>query len=390
MAQDTGEHDAHVGPGVHLPDPTMWPFVAGLAAMLLSVALVWWARVDDQRDVSGPLLGAAAAVTLFTVAGWGYEDGRMRQKARAQDEREGQAAKRTQLITFAVAEGEIGAATAMGGIVDAIQEAHAELRAAPGFEDLRINVSPADVGPSQVIVETTWSTSEELAAFEETERTIIDLINRHPEEIVPGSVQTFDMQVVRDTKDTSVRFGLGAATALLGSLIVGGFAIGAGLTLFEGEGGEGGVTGPMIDGPGDFEGTVTAKSTAFDFKEITLPPAADLTIVIDNQDDLVAHNIAFFQGEEPGAGPYLQGCSAGCEEAPDVRTALRLGIVTQEFSFTTPAPGRYGFLCEVHPDTMRGVLIVAEGALLPGEEPPPPEPAEGEGEPAEGEGAAEA
>ena len=390
MAHDTGEHDAHVGPDVHLPDPSIWPFVAGIAAMLLSAALVWWARVDEDRDISGPLVGAAAVVALFSVAGWGYEDGRMRQKAREQDEHAREAAKRTQVITFGVAEGEIAAATAEGGVVDAIQQAHDELRAAPGFEDLRINVSRADVGASQVIVETTWSTADELAAFEETERTIVDLINQHPEQIVAGSVQAFDMQVVRDTKDTSVRFGLGAATALLGSLIVGGFAVGAGLTLFEGEGAAGEGGGVSIDGggPGPFEGTVTARNTAFDFDEITLPPAAEIMMVMENQDDSVAHNIAFFQGEDAGVGALLQGCTAGCEPETDVRTAIQLGIVTQEFSFTTPEPGRYGFFCEVHPDTMRGVLIIEEGALLPGEEPPPP--AEGEGEPAEGEGGGEA
>ena len=230
MEHESSEHEAHVGPGVHLPDPSIWPFVAGLAIMLLTAALVWWARVEDQRSLSGPLLGAAAAITLGAVAGWAYEDGRMRQKAREQDAHARAGARRTQVITFAIAEGQLEASIVEGGVIEAIQGAHDDLRAAPGFEDLRINVSGAEDGPSQVIVETTWSTAEDLAAFEETQRAILDLISQHPEEVVAGSAQTFDMQVVRDTKDTSVRYSLGAAVSLFGALLVGGFAVGAGST----------------------------------------------------------------------------------------------------------------------------------------------------------------
>ena len=194
-----------------------------------------------------------------------------------------------------------------------------------------------------------------------------------------GSTQTFDMQVVRDTKDTSVRFSLGGATALLGALLVGGFAIGAGLTLFASEGtaSEGGPVLPV--GPGVFEGTITIRASLFDFREITLPPGTEVTLTLDNQDDSVAHNIAFYEGEEAGEGPLLEGCSEGCEDSA-VRTELATGIVQHTFTFTTPPPGRYAFWCDVHPDTMLGVLIVEEGALLPGEEPPAEEPAEGEGE----------
>ena len=393
MAQEAGgEHDAHVGPGAHLPDPSVWPFVAGLASMLLVAALVWWARVEDQRGLSGPLLGAAVALTLFSVAGWGYEDGRMRQKAREQEERERRAARRTQVVTFAIAEGQLETATGEGGVLAAIQEAHDALRAAPGFEDLRINVSPAEEGPSQVIVETTWSSADELAAFEETERAILDLLARHPDEVAAGSPQTFDMQVVRDTKDTSVRYSLGMAVTLLGALLVGGFAIGAGLTLFASEGAAsegGGGGGPVELGP--FAGTITIRASVFDYTEITAPPGEELTFVLDNQDDSVAHNIVFYAGGTAGDGPVLTGCTAGCEDdSGDIRTELATGIIQHEFTFTTPPPGRYAFWCDVHPDTMIGALVIEEGALLPGEEPPAEDPAAeaGEGEATDGEGEA--
>ena len=390
MEHESSEHEAHVGPDVHLPDPSIWPFVAGLAIMLLTATLVWWARVEDQRSLSGPLLGASAAITLFSVAGWAYEDGRMRQKAREHEEHARQGARRTQVITFAIAEGQLETAVGEGGVIDAIQNAHDELRAAPGFEDLRINVSSAEEGPSQVIVETTWSTAEDLAAFEETERALLDLISQHGDEVVAGSPQTFDMQVVRDTKDTTVRFSMGAALSLFGALLVGGFAVGAGLNLFasEAEAGEGGGFAPVQLGP--FLDTITIKASDFDYKEITLPPGVEFTMTLDNQDDSVAHNIIFYQGDVAALDePVLEGCISGCEDdGTAVRTELATGIVQHTFTFTTPPPGNYAFWCDVHPDTMIGMLIIEEGAALPGEAPAAEEPGEGEGtegESAEGE-----
>ncbi|MCY3882792.1 MAG: cupredoxin domain-containing protein [Chloroflexi bacterium] len=384
MEHEGSEHNAHVGPDVHLPDPSIWPFVAGLAIMLLTATLVWWARVEDQRSLSGPLLGASAAITLFAVAGWAYEDGRMRQKAREEEEHARAPARRTQVITFAIAEGQLEAAVGEGGVIDAIQNAHDDLRASPGFEDLRINVSTAEEGPSQVIVETTWSTGDDLAAFEETERAILDLISQHPDEVVAGSPQTFDMQVVRDTKDTSVRFSMGATVSLFGALLVGGFAVGAGLNLFasEASGGEGTVIVRPDDVP--FVDTLTIKASDFSHKEITLPPGVDFTMTLDNQDDSVAHNIIFYQGEDL-EGPVLEGCLEGCEDGGTaVRTALELGIIQQTFTFTTPPPGRYAFWCDVHPDTMIGVLIIEEGAPIPGVAPPADDAAGGAGTGAEG------
>lgn len=392
LEHESSEHEAHVGPDVHLPDPSPWPFVAGLAIMLLTATLVWWARVEDQRSLSGPLLGASAAITLFAVAGWAYEDDRMRQKAREQEEHARAPARRTQVITFAIAEGQLEAAVGEGGVIDAIQNTHDGLRASPGFEDLRINVSTAEEGPSQVIVETTWSTADDLAAFEETERAILDLISQHPDEVVAGSPQTFDMQVVRDTKDTSVRFSMGATLSLFGALLVGGFAVGAGLNLFasEAEAGEGATFVRQELGP--FAGTITIKASDFDYDEITLAPGIEVTMVLDNQDDSVAHNIIFFEGEEVGENePVLQGCIAGCaDDGTAVRTSLELGIIQQTFTFTTPPPGRYAFWCDVHPDTMTGFLIIEEGwdgwPATPA--PAAEEPVEGEDEgEAEGEAA---
>ncbi|HCV00872.1 MAG: hypothetical protein CL897_01325 [Dehalococcoidia bacterium] len=385
MEHESSEHNAHIGPNAHLPDPSIWPFVAGLAIMFLTAALVWWARVEDQRSLSGPLLGASAAITLGAVAGWAYEDGRMRQKARQHEEQAQAAARRTQVITFAIAEGQLEASVGENGIIDVIQQAHDDLRAAPGFEDFRINISSTEDGPSQVIVETTWSTEDDLAAFEETQHAILDLISQHPDEVLAGSTQTFDMQVVRDTKDTSVRYSLGAAVSLFGALLVGGFAVGAGLNLFTSEAKGGETVSPLRQELGPFADTITIKASSFDYEEITLPPGVDFTMTLDNQDDSVAHNIIFFQGDEAAANqPILEGCINGCDsDGVQVRTELATGIIQHTFTFTTPPPGRYAFWCDVHPDTMTGILVVSEDATLPGAM-PSTEDAAGENASAEG------
>ena len=396
MAQEhTSEHgDGGHGGEVHLPDPNSWPLIAGLAAFLVGIALVWWMHDSGNRDLAGPFLGAAIVVALLAGAGWAYEDARTRRKAASGDTSD-EPVRRTQVITFAIAEGQLDAADGAEGVIRALEDAHDDLQGTPGFEDLRLNVSRAATGPSQVIVETTWSGPEELAAYDATQRTLLDVIDRHGDEVLTGSVQAFDMQVVRDTKEVSVRFGMGAATAVLGAFIVGGFALGAGLTLFESEGEGGGGTGPVDggnSGGATFQGTVTARNILFDFEEITLPPGIEYTMVMDNQDQ-VPHNIAFYQDSVAELGaPFLEGCISGCENGAAIRTAIESGPVLQEFTFTTPGPGRYGFLCEVHPDTMVGVLIIEEGAPLPGEEAPAAEePAEGggagdeSGEAAEGE-----
>lgn len=353
----TRQVDSQMGLRVHLPEPSIWPFVAGIAIMFLIASLVWWACVEDQRSLSGPLLGASAAIMLGTVAGWAYEDGRMRQKAREHEEH-ARPPRSTQVITFAIAEGQLGTSVGEGGVIEAVQNAHEELRAAPGFEDLRINVATAEEGPSQVIVETTWSTADDMATFEEMQRAIIDLISQHADEVVAGSPQTFDMQVVRDTKDTSVRYSLGTAVSLFGALLVGGFAVGAGLNLFAGE--TVASEGPR---PGDeplppFAGTIEIKGSTFDYDEITLSVAAEATLTLANEDDSVAHNIVFFEGEA-GESRVLQGCISGCEDnGSALRTELATGVVQHTFTFAVPPPGRYAFWCEVHPDTMRGVLTI--------------------------------
>lgn len=361
--QGHGEH----GHEVHLPDPSPWPIVAGLAALLLGAALVWWAR-DSDSEIAAVALGAAAVVALFSVAGWSYEDGRMRMKAASQESGGARNARYTQVLAFAVAEGQLETARGEGGVLAAIDARDSALRDLAGFQDLRIIVSAADAGPSQVLVETTWADREGLATYDETRSTLLDLINEHPDEVVAGSVQVFDMEVVRDTKDVAVRFGLGTASALIGSLIIGGFFVGAGLTLFESGGGGGGGGLPPPTGFAQ-TGIIRAVDFSFPDSQITLPPGVEFTMGFDNI-GAAPHNFAIYDqatAGDPQDGPWVSGCIAGCkDDTGAIRTPDYGGGSGGDITFTTPGVGTYAFQCTLHPNQMNGTLTIEEGAPLPG------------------------
>ncbi|MCK9519703.1 MAG: cupredoxin domain-containing protein, partial [Dehalococcoidia bacterium] len=224
--------------------------------------------------------------------------------------------------------------------------------------DLRITVSPADIGPSQALVETTWSGRQELASYDATRQSLLDTLAAHPEQVVPGSVQVFDMEVVRDTKDTAFKFSLGAATALFGGLIVGGFMIGAGLaavggeeTVIAGPGGNGGG-GPAAPDPY----TIEALDGPFRFStgRLVAPPDTEVTFTLVNNGQ-AKHNISFYTSDPAAGGELIhQG------------TIIDGGGTTSAETFTTPGVGEYFFHCDLHPDTMKGVFAVEEGAPPPG------------------------
>jgi plastocyanin len=368
MAQEHGPHQEHGAGHIHLPDPSPWPFVTGAALLLLGAALVWW---SDNRDhwLAGPMLGAGIVATLFSVGGWAYEDGKMRRKAELREMTEPRTPRYTQVIAFAIPEGQWEAARAAAGVLSRLEAAADSLRDLAGFQDLRVIASPAADGPSQVLVETTWSGREELASYEESRQTLLDILAEHPEEVQVGSVQAFDMQVVRDTKDVAFRFSLPAAASVFAAFAIGGLALAAGLAVFQEES----VGGAPSDGnggsqPGVFTGTIVAQATRFRTTSFELPPNTQVTLTEDNRDNGVPHNIAFFAGPNAEAPP-LTGCTAGCPGA-NVATPVQPGPVTHTFTFTTPGPGSYFYHCDVHPATMTGVMTIREGAPVPGQAPP--------------------
>ncbi|MGE5596516.1 MAG: cupredoxin domain-containing protein [Hyphomicrobiales bacterium] len=351
MSSQSAGHGGHDDPEVHLPDPSVWPLVAGVAAAIFGAALIFWSR-DRDNDFAGPLVGLTLLLLFLSAFGWGWQDYHMRRKAALGEHAPARRNPRfTQVVTFAIAEGQLAAARATDGIITELEGS--DLRDVAGFQDLRIIVSPADVGPSQVLVETTWSEREDLATYEETRRSLVDRIARHGAEVVPGSVQVFDMEVVRDTKDTSFKFGLGAAASVFGALIVGGFMLGAGLTAFQEDRpvAEGGET-PGTTTPDPYR--VTATDNKFNVNTLAAPPNTQVTFTLVNN-GTAPHNLAFYT-DESASTPLAEGSVGNHLD----------GGNTEEITFTTPGPGTYYFHCDFHPDQMNGTFIVSADAPAPG------------------------
>ncbi len=89
--------------------------------------------------------------------------------------------------------------------------------------------------------------------------------------------------------------------------------------------------------------TVVALNLAFDLASLSAS-AGSVTIVFDNQDKAIAHNIHFFS--------KTSGTSIG-------ETAIKPGVATDTLSLGALAPGAYFYKCDVHPTTMTGTLTVS-------------------------------
>lgn len=101
------------------------------------------------------------------------------------------------------------------------------------------------------------------------------------------------------------------------------------------EGGGGGGGGPSV--------AVAAANIAFDTDTIELPADSASTIVFDNQDAGVQHNISIY-ADDTMAEPLFQG-------------ELITGPASVEYAIPPLPAGEYYFVCDVHP-TMNGTVIV--------------------------------
>lgn len=90
--------------------------------------------------------------------------------------------------------------------------------------------------------------------------------------------------------------------------------------------------------------SIAASGIAWTKTRLFALPDAPLTLTVDNQDEGTPHNIAFFQGAEPGG-----------DEVEGARTEIENGPVTQTLEFGPLPEGDYYYFCEVHPN-MEGVL----------------------------------
>ena len=118
------------------------------------------------------------------------------------------------------------------------------------------------------------------------------------------------------------RLGLAAALALVGAV--------AACSSDDDEG----ATEPIPDDP---DATVLAEDMAFDPDDLRLTAGEPATIVIDNRDDGVQHNIHVEGAPEPNSTPL---------EAGESQQALTVELDA----------GTYTFVCDIHPN-MQGVIV---------------------------------
>ena len=87
--------------------------------------------------------------------------------------------------------------------------------------------------------------------------------------------------------------------------------------------------------PGDV--VITADNIAWDTDSLEAPADTDFTIVIDNKDEGVQHNLDIKETE--------------------FKTELETGVSAQVLQINLPA-GEYDFICDLHPN-MAGTLTVS-------------------------------
>jgi len=109
------------------------------------------------------------------------------------------------------------------------------------------------------------------------------------------------------------------------------------------DGGAGGPSGGCREAV-DGEVTIAADAMAWDVDCLSVPADEPVTIVIDNRDEGVNHNLTL--RDAPGSP----------------RTALEKGPVEQRLEVTLAA-GEYDYVCDIHPN-MVGTLhaVTADGA----------------------------
>jgi plastocyanin len=100
------------------------------------------------------------------------------------------------------------------------------------------------------------------------------------------------------------------------------------------DGGSGLSSEPVPDDP---DLVIVAEDMAFDPAEVRLATEEPVTIVIDNRDEGVNHNLHVEDAPAPN------------------RTSLELGVSQQALTVTLPA-GEYDFVCDIHPN-MTGTMV---------------------------------
>lgn len=83
----------------------------------------------------------------------------------------------------------------------------------------------------------------------------------------------------------------------------------------------------------------------FDAETLAAPAGAAFTIVFDNRDRGIPHNVAVYRSGPPAKDRV-------------VATEIEPGPTTQRLAVPALDPGRYFYQCDAHPATMTGTLMV--------------------------------
>jgi plastocyanin len=87
---------------------------------------------------------------------------------------------------------------------------------------------------------------------------------------------------------------------------------------------------------------VVARNIAFDPDCLAAPANEAFTIVLDNEDAGIAHNVSIYRGD---GGSAFHG-------------AIVSGVATTTYHVAPLPPGTYSFRCDVHPAQMTGTFVV--------------------------------
>lgn len=86
--------------------------------------------------------------------------------------------------------------------------------------------------------------------------------------------------------------------------------------------------------------TIVSPASSFDVTTVHVPAGQPVEFTYDNRHRGVPHNL------------HVSGTGV------DSKTPVRPGEIVQTLTVTFPEAGRYDYICDVHPDTMKGVVVV--------------------------------
>lgn len=125
------------------------------------------------------------------------------------------------------------------------------------------------------------------------------------------------------------------------AVLVGGLLLGGACS--SGDGGSDAASTPSSSAANELR--LVGSELRFDADTLAAPAGVAFTIVFDNRDRGIPHNVAVYRSGPPAKDPV-------------VATNIEPGPTTQRLAVPALDPGRYFYQCDAHPTTMTGTLMV--------------------------------